>query len=499
MSHSANGNGNGASWPAATPKPELTEAQAGTSKHKVPGAHVSFQLNAGEKLTGTLLRLTRHALAFEVYHPGWIPQLSESLAEFKVIGSKGLLYAGRAVVRSVINTGTKIVCEVALDENNWQEAALSPEQLAAEGIQKGFQDFLQRWQKFYRINNDYKIVIADLHSFLTDIRLWLDKVDLKISSVPAAERSRLEQAYAMDLQAPVLRAMNGLFDRFEEVSDRIEPDQLPAHRAYGQRLLHPFLLSSPFLHRTYAKPLGYAGDYEMMNMIVRNQMNGGSLFAKFMDAFLLVQAAPQAVRNRVDFLQGKIIAEAGRLARHGSQAKIFSVACGPAWEAVNFLAEHPLAGHVDIEFMDFEVETLRNVALKVEAAKKKNPSKAVVKFTKNSVQNLLRAGNRAAKSENQFDLVYCSGLYDYLSDQVCQTVNNCFYNLLRPGGLMVVGNFSPDTRHQNIMEHFAEWFLIYRESRELAALAPSSAPRDNCVVRAEPTGTNLFLEVRKPL
>ena len=77
-------------------------------------------------------------------------------------------------------------------------------------------------------------------------------------------------------------------------------------------------------------------------------------------------------------------------------------------------------------------------------------------------------------------------------------LNNCFYKLLRPGGLMVVGNFSPDTRHQNIMEHFAEWFLIYRNSRELAALAPDLAPPENCLVRAEPTGTNLFLEVRKP-
>jgi extracellular factor (EF) 3-hydroxypalmitic acid methyl ester biosynthesis protein len=496
MSHTLSGIGAGGT--ALTPKPELTEAQVKAALADVAQSHVTFETGGAGLLRGTLLRLSRHALAFEVYNPVWVPQLSENLKGFKVTGSPGQLYSGRAVVRSLINTGTKVVCEVAIDEKAWHELALQPDGKAKKNLPAGFQDFLRGWQKFYRVGNDYKIVIADLHSFLTDVRLWLDKLELELSSLPPNERLKLEMRYAMELRDPVLHAMNGLFDRFEEVAEQIEPDLLPAHRAYGQRLLHPFLLSSPFLHRTYAKPLGYAGDYEMMNMIVRNQMNGSSLFAKFVDAFLLVQAAPQAVRNRVGFLHDRIVAETGRCARLGRKAKIFSVACGPAWEARNFLADHPLADHADIEFMDFEAETLRNVAAAVQEVKTKNHCQAAVKFTKNSVQNLLRAGGRTARPESQYDLVYCSGLYDYLNDQVCQTLNNCFYNLLKPGGLMVVGNFSPDTRHQNIMEHFAEWFLIYRSSRELAALAPELAPPDLCAVRAESTGTNLFLEARKP-
>jgi extracellular factor (EF) 3-hydroxypalmitic acid methyl ester biosynthesis protein len=498
MSHSLNGIG--ASAPVRPPKPELTEAQIKAALPGTAQTHVTFEPGGGGGLLrATLLRLSRHALAFEAYHPGWIPQLSENLKHFKVIGPAGQLYTGHAVVRSLINTGTKVVCEVAVDEKSWHELALHADGATAKNLAGGFQDFIQGWQKFYRVSNDYKLIIADIHSFLTDVRLWLDKLELGLSSLPAAERARLELAYALELRDPVLGAMNGLFDRFEEISSRIEPDLLPTHRAYGQRLLHPFLLSSPFLHRTYAKPLGYAGDYEMMNMIIRNQMNGNSLFAKFVDAFLLVQAAPQAVRNRVSFLHDRIVGETGRCARLGRKAKIFSVACGPAWEALNFLSAHPLADHADIEFMDFEAETLRNVAAAVSAVKTKNHCQATVKFTKNSVQNLLRAGARTARPATQYDLVYCSGLYDYLNDQVCQTLNHCFYNLLEPGGLMVVGNFSPDTRHQNIMEHFAEWFLIYRSSRELAALAPELAPPDHCAVRAESTGTNLFLEVRKPL
>jgi hypothetical protein len=48
------------------------------------------------------------------------------------------------------------------------------------------------------------------------------------------------------------------------------------------------------------------------------------------------------------------------------------------------------------------------------------------------------------------------------------------------------------------MEHLMEWFLIYRDSRQLAALAPDRASPEDSEVRAEWTGANIFLEVRKP-
>ena len=61
-----------------------------------------------------------------------------------------------------------------------------------------------------------------------------------------------------------------------------------------------------------------------------------------------------------------------------------------------------------------------------------------------------------------------------------------------------VGNFAPNTPVRNFIEHFLEWFLIYRDGRQLETLAPEQAPRENVRIAAEPTGTNIFMEVRKP-
>jgi hypothetical protein len=65
--------------------------------------------------------------------------------------------------------------------------------------------------------------------------------------------------------------------------------------------------------------------------------------------------------------------------------------------------------------------------------------------------------------------------------------------------LLVVGNFAPNMPVRNFIEHFLEWFLIYRDAKQLATLAPQQALPEDCRVIAEPTGTNIFLEVRKRL
>jgi extracellular factor (EF) 3-hydroxypalmitic acid methyl ester biosynthesis protein len=377
------------------------------------------------------------------------------------------------------------------------EISAAPKVLPA-GLRERFKDFFQAWQKSYLVSQEYKVAVADLQTFLHDLRLWLDHVELEMSSVPAADRARLETKIAEELRGPVLAVLAGLFERFETVSDAIAENLRSAHRAFGRRQLHPYFLCAPFFHRTYTKPLGYAGDHEMMSMIVRNGLEGGSLYARLVNTYLLNHAPCRAVRNRVGFLKQRIIEETSRVARAGGTANIFSVGCGPAWEAVNFLDEHPLANHACFQLLDFNEEALQFAGDNIEAVKKKRSLRTPVRPVKNSVQNLLRGHQHSVMEKEGFDLIYCSGLYDYLTDRVCQALNNHLYGRLRPGGLLVIGNFGRATPGRNLMEHLMDWFLIYRDSNEVAALAPEAVAREDCRVRVEDAGANLFLEVRKP-
>jgi extracellular factor (EF) 3-hydroxypalmitic acid methyl ester biosynthesis protein len=495
MNHPVNGIGTESRAPASQPKPELTHAQVGATLSEISGIQVTFQTADGVTQRGAAIRVARHNVVFELFSADTVPHFSESLKDFQVVSQNGTLYSGRAVVNNLVNDGIRIAYEVSLDEFAWSAFSFAVGQRDRQSAHAKFGNFLQEWQKVYGVNQEYKVAIADLQTFMTQLRLWLHQAELKISNETRLDHDRIANEIVMELRAPVIAALNNLYERFEVVSQKIGPDLLPAHRAYGRQQLHPLVLGSPFLHRTYTKPLGYAGDYEMMNMIVRNGLEGKSIFAKLINAHLLDQPPCRAVRNRVGYLNARIIEEASRLAIRRAGVNIFCVACGPAWEAVNFVADHPLANQASIELLDFNEETLRRTEKNMAQTIQKHNRRTKVKTVKNSVQNLLRNKGRRA---GEFDLVYCSGLYDYLSDSVCLALNNQLYEMLAPGGLLVVGNFATDTPGRNLMEHLMDWFLIYRNQRELLALAPEPAGADNCRVRSEAAAANLFLEARKP-
>jgi extracellular factor (EF) 3-hydroxypalmitic acid methyl ester biosynthesis protein len=73
-----------------------------------------------------------------------------------------------------------------------------------------------------------------------------------------------------------------------------------------------------------------------------------------------------------------------------------------------------------------------------------------------------------------------------------------FYKFVAPGGLLVVTNVEPSNPLRHGMEHLLDWHLIYRKEQDLRALRPTYAIDDYVSVRADSTGVNLFMEVRKP-
>lgn len=492
------GNGNGANGLNFKIKKQASRFPAAPSQSDAEERGVVFQNAKGVTLRGMPLRVRKQNVLFELYDLSVALQMSQVLHGFKIVLRKRSIYSGSAVICNLLNTGVKFFCEATLNEGSWLGEAFTLRTSGKDRLHKEFDEFVRDWQETYLLGDDYKVVVADLQSLLTGLRLWLEQLEMEIRCAPAADQNELVIDIAKILRAPITRAIGHMFERFESVSDKIDEGAQSAHGAYGRQHLHPLLLCSPFLHRTYTKPLGYAGDYEMMNMINRNGLEGNSIYAKLVNAYLLEHTPCRAVRSRADFLTQKIIDETGRVSRAGRTSNVYSIACGPIWEVVNFLARSSLADFATFRLLDFDEETLQYAANRINEAKEKYHRKTQVKVVKHSVQNLLRSSGKSAGELDKFDLIYCSGLYDYLNDNVCRLLNTYFYDRLRPGGLLVIGNFASCTPGQYLMEHLMEWFLIYRDNKQLTELAPEQAREYDCRVKVESSGYNLFLEIRKP-
>jgi extracellular factor (EF) 3-hydroxypalmitic acid methyl ester biosynthesis protein len=264
--------------------------------------------------------------------------------------------------------------------------------------------------------------------------------------------------------------------------------------------LHPVVMPAPFAYRTFHKPLGYAGDHEMVNMIARNGFEGDSLYAKVINRWFIHRPPAIAHRNRIAYLSQKLLDESARAVRSGRRARIFNLGCGPAWEVQKFLAQHDLSSSTDFLMLDFNEEALQCVRAALTEIKQRQHRDAGLQFMKKSVHHMLKEGAKAteATQRDAYDLVYCAGLFDYLSDQVCRRLTNIMYDLVAPGGLLIVTNVEPANPSRHGMEHLLDWHLNYRRAGDLAALRPDGASADEARVYVDVTGVNVFLEVRKP-
>ena len=461
-------------------------------------AKVAFTSSQGIRFQASALRMTREAAGFELYALGVALQASEVLSEFRIVLDGRTLYSGKAVVCGLVHAGAVTVCEVAL-EDGWVDVELQSLGPRAPQLQASFGHFLGRWEKFYKILPECKLVVSDMQSFLLDLRLWLEQVELGVRAMPSGDRLQAERETVRGLMNATNPAISEFFERFEEVTGRIALDLVPIHRSFCRRHLHPLLLASPFMHRIYTKPLGYAGDYEMVNMIMRDPMEGGSLFAKLLNVFILSQVPAEAHRNRVLYLKGKLIEETSRRLRDGEACRIFDLGCGPAREVQDFLTEQPLANSAEFTLLDMNDETLQHAGRVLEAAKMRSRRQTPIKLVKKTVHHLLKQAGKPRSPGEEYDFIYCAGLFDYLSDRVCHTLINLCYDWLAPGGLLLVTNVDPRNPIRNAMEYFYEWHLIYRTGNQLAALASEVARLADVKVLAEPTSSNLFLEIRKPV
>jgi extracellular factor (EF) 3-hydroxypalmitic acid methyl ester biosynthesis protein len=256
--------------------------------------------------------------------------------------------------------------------------------------------------------------------------------------------------------------------------------------------LKNFIYQSPFADRTYNKPLGYAGDYEMMNIIYRNEVVGDSLFAKSLHRFY-VNHHPEtkAVRNRAQYLHRVL---RNTLEKSSHPQKILSVASGPAMELqLLFQMEAPsTVSKAEFHLLDQDVISLKHAQRQIRDISRTKALDVVVKYFNTAIKNVIVKG----LEESEYDVIYSAGLFDYFSDPVCQAAARRLIHALKPGGKLIIGNFNISTPNKFLMEIALDWRLIYRSPEDLAKLYTDLGGQ--LEVESEPEGVNLFCVIKKP-
>lgn len=466
-----------------------------SSPHPPIQSFVGFRNSQGIGARGTLLRLSRSTVVFEVYNPYSVVQLSEVLNELQIRRGERVIYQGRAVVSNLVNTGLMLIVSVTLVDP-WLD--LSGLRHDRGGIRDEVSRFIADWEIGQHLRPEYRLVVGEIRSFLAELNRWLDQVEvLAQHDDDDLERSTYPREVADELAAPLLPKLSELFHRFEHEAALVPDEEVVTHRGFVQRDLHPLMMRAPFVHRAFNKPLGYAGDYEMVNMMLRDPHEGPTLYSQLINSLHLSMGPAQAHRNRIALLVERLTEVVERSVRLEAEATILDVGCGPAAEVQRFLGTHPEAGRCRIRLLDFNRETLDYTRQHLAERQPAGRQAMQVEFLHESVHSLLKQAAKGAQGQHteRYDFVYCAGLFDYLSDKVCGRLMRLFYSWLRPGGLVLATNVHPDNSERHWMEHLLEWHLLYRNEQQMLELSPD---RSHSEVFTDATGVNVFLEVRRP-
>jgi hypothetical protein len=89
------------------------------------------------------------------------------------------------------------------------------------------------------------------------------------------------------------------------------------------------------------------------------------------------------------------------------------------------------------------------------------------------------------------DIIYSSGLCDYLDPRLFRALICRCHEHLKPGGTLLLGNFTqyPDSL---FLDKLLRWELIYRTEAELCELFAPTPFGEQVRILAEPERVNLF-------
>lgn len=313
-----------------------------------------------------------------------------------------------------------------------------------------------------------------------------------------------------------------LMDKMANACEGFIDDTKEKTRDYIRKSeMYKIIQEANWIYQIIAKPYGYAGDFELMQIIYRDTFEGKSNFGKLYGKLTNSVEGSQAVRNRKILLKSEI--------EKFSDGNILSVAAGPAEEIKEVINEKHRP-NLNFYALDHDINTIKKTLVSEDYSQLKYAITNVFNIIKGDFTILFPKQKRLEHlvpkndlkglniitapfkykfdklNKYRFNLIYSAGLYDYLKTFNQKSkgtigLTKKLFNLLESDGSLIIGNYNPSiprgTRWH--LEYICDWNLIYRNDNEILEFISDINPkeiRDARIIKEE-TGINSFLIVDK--
>jgi len=240
---------------------------------------------------------------------------------------------------------------------------------------------------------------------------------------------------------------------------------------------HPLwelLQEDPYTNRAFTKPRGYPGDAVTLDYVYsRRAPDSTSSIGAELFAATTGSAIGDSTRLRRDLIASRIES----LVKTSVQVTVASFACGHLRETQGVGA---VERGVEVVAVDQDGRSL-DVVRREQIGPRLRALEA-------SITDLLRGRLDLPPC----DFIYCSGLYDYLSDRLAARLTERLLGRLKVGGSLMIANFASGTYGRGYLSGIMDWDLVYRS--EAALVAAFGAWRAPVHTRRDPQGNVIFAE-----
>jgi len=294
----------------------------------------------------------------------------------------------------------------------------------------------------------------------------------------------------MDTRAMEPGAIAVAVQRLHEMRNSTPDWRSLVDRCIGRHPVVDWLRQCPLTNRAACRP-GAPGDNADFIDLIYDTMPSPAGFstADAIYAYTSSSAACRAVRYRRHRIADLIDTVANQATQRGRAGiRVLSVAAGRARELL--LSSAFRTGLVS-EFVALEADRRS-----LDELRGAMPGFAT-RIT--CVQSDIHAVLHPTLDWGRFDLIYCAGLYDYLTESVARRLTRELFELLAEGGVLLYANFAEGIVEAGYMEAVMDWWLTLRSERQAIGLAQDALQGRPSLLRfyQDPGQQIHFVELRR--
>jgi extracellular factor (EF) 3-hydroxypalmitic acid methyl ester biosynthesis protein len=239
-------------------------------------------------------------------------------------------------------------------------------------------------------------------------------------------------------------------------------------------LNHPIkdlLMQDPLTERSFTQPRGYAGDSKLLDMVYspnKYDLSNTSEVGKRLFKYTTRTSLSRTLRRRMQLIAEYI----DKFAKEVPNASVLSVASGHCREAdySTALKSNALKRFIALDHDPKSLETMQT-----------HYSQFGLEPYELNVKDLIKGSHNLG----QFDLIYSAGLYDYLSTRFAQKLTQCLYDMLKPGGKLLLINIAAQYDEVGYLESYMNWSMIGRDKLDTMELAATVQSNEKAVIQVK--------------